>query len=166
MYSDTCTNRPCSTAEILLRKTYTFDLVCFLYASLSHISNPETVKRTLLQQARNQGFFRAGQFSWNQGTLINNDVQHEKERPRREKSPVFSLGNFLKLRSEREIYHIDDHNQGTFYQFYEKGRGDLPLPHPSPLQLRPCLDRKPFFSPQIKKQPALPRHKEFAETEN
>ena len=35
-------------------------------------------------QARNQEFSRVGEF------LINNHLQHEKERPRREKSPVFS----------------------------------------------------------------------------
>ena len=48
-YSETCINRSCSKVETLLRRTDTFDLVCFLYASLSHISKVETVKRTLLQ---------------------------------------------------------------------------------------------------------------------
>ena len=43
-------------------------------------------------QLRNQDLFRAGEFSWNQGTLINNYVQHEKEiLPRREKSPISFL---------------------------------------------------------------------------
>ena len=36
-------------------------------------------------QARNQKFFRAGEFLWNEDTLIHNHVQHEKEWPRREK---------------------------------------------------------------------------------
>ena len=49
VYSETCINRSCSKVETLLRRTDTFDLVCFLYASLSHISKVETVKRTLLQ---------------------------------------------------------------------------------------------------------------------
>ena len=49
VYSDTCINRPCSKAETLFRKTDTFNLVCFLYASLSHLSKVEIVKRTLLQ---------------------------------------------------------------------------------------------------------------------
>ena len=48
---------------------------------------------------RNQEFFRAEEFSWNLGTLINNNVQHEKEiLPRNEKSPVFfleTLKNFI-----------------------------------------------------------------------
>ena len=37
-------------------------------------------------EARNQEFFRAGEFSWNYGTLINIDLQHEKEK----KYPFFS----------------------------------------------------------------------------
>ena len=49
VYSETCINQSCSKAEILLRRTDTFDPVCFLYASLSRISKAETVKRTLLQ---------------------------------------------------------------------------------------------------------------------
>ena len=49
VFSETCINQACSKAETLLRRTDTFDLVCFLYASLSHISKVETVKRTLLQ---------------------------------------------------------------------------------------------------------------------
>ena len=40
MYCDTCRRT---------RRTDTLDFVCFLYASLSHISKVETVKRTLLQ---------------------------------------------------------------------------------------------------------------------
>ena len=47
--SETCINRSCSKAETLLRRTGTFDPVCFLYASLSHISKAETVQRILLQ---------------------------------------------------------------------------------------------------------------------
>ena len=49
MYNDTCINWSCSKAETLLGRTDTFDLFCFLYASLSRISKAETVKRTLLQ---------------------------------------------------------------------------------------------------------------------
>ena len=36
-------------AETLLRRTDTFDPVCFLYAFVSRISKAKTVKRTLLQ---------------------------------------------------------------------------------------------------------------------
>ena len=49
MYNDTCTNWSCSKTETLLGRTDTFDLVCFLYASLSRISKAKTVKRALLQ---------------------------------------------------------------------------------------------------------------------
>ena len=49
IYSETCINRSCSKAETWLRRAGTLDPVCFLYASLSHISKAETVKRTLLQ---------------------------------------------------------------------------------------------------------------------
>ena len=44
-----CRNRPCSKAEILLRRTDTFGPVCFIYAFLSPISKAETLKGTLLQ---------------------------------------------------------------------------------------------------------------------
>ena len=43
-------------------------------------------KQQTSKQTRNQEFFRAGEFSWNQSTSINNHLQHEKERPNREKS--------------------------------------------------------------------------------
>ena len=49
MYSETCINRSRSKAETLLRRTDTFDPVCFLYAFLPLISKAKTVKRTLLQ---------------------------------------------------------------------------------------------------------------------
>ena len=49
VYSENCINWSYSKAETLSRRAGTFDPVCFLYASLSHISKVETVKRTLLQ---------------------------------------------------------------------------------------------------------------------
>ena len=49
VFSETSINQSCSKVEILLRRADTFNPVCFLYASLSHISKVETVKRTLLQ---------------------------------------------------------------------------------------------------------------------
>ena len=49
VYSETWINRSCSKVETLLKRTDTFDPVCFLYASLSRISKAESVKRTLLQ---------------------------------------------------------------------------------------------------------------------
>ena len=49
VYSETCINWSCFKAEILSSRTGTFDPFCFIYASLSHISKAETVKRALLQ---------------------------------------------------------------------------------------------------------------------
>ena len=49
MYSETYKNQSCSKAEILLRRTATFNPVYFLYASLSRISKAKSGKRTLLQ---------------------------------------------------------------------------------------------------------------------
>ena len=49
MYSETCINQSFPEGETLLRRTDTFDLVCFVYASLSRISKAKTVERTLLQ---------------------------------------------------------------------------------------------------------------------
>ena len=71
MYSDTCIKSSCSKSEALLRRTDTFDLVGFQYASLSHISKVETVKRTLLQT----DFFqssdkKATYLTWNQKKIL------------------------------------------------------------------------------------------------
>ena len=49
VYSETCIDWSCSKAKTLLRKADTFDLVYFLYASLSRICKVKTVKRRLLQ---------------------------------------------------------------------------------------------------------------------
>ena len=49
VYGDIFIARSCSKEETLLRRISTFDFVCFLYASLSRISNVETTKRSLLQ---------------------------------------------------------------------------------------------------------------------
>ena len=48
------------------------------------------------QQARNQEFFREGEFSWSQGTLINIH-QLEKEKPHLEKISTLFAWKFLKI---------------------------------------------------------------------
>ena len=53
--------------------------------------------KILLNQARNQEFFRAGEFSWNYGTSINIHLQHEKESFRREKISGFFAWKLLKI---------------------------------------------------------------------
>ena len=47
-------------------------------------------------QARNQEFSRAGEFSWNYGTFIKIQLQHEKEKPYREKITNFFAWKLLK----------------------------------------------------------------------
>ena len=82
---------------------------------------------------RNQEFFRAGELSWNQDTFIKNQLQHKKEKPRREKITDFLAWKLLKIAFYmRNSGHFSP-NQGTFFQFSKKGRGDLPPPR---LQLR------------------------------
>ena len=48
-------------------------------------------------QGRRQEFFRAGEVSWNQGASINIDLQHQKEKPRREKVSGFFTWKLLKI---------------------------------------------------------------------
>ena len=47
-------------------------------------------------QARNQEFFRAGEFSWNQGTFIKIHLQHKKEKHGREKITNFFAWKLIK----------------------------------------------------------------------
>ena len=47
----------------------------------------------MLRSGKNQEFYMTGKFSWNKDTLINNNLEHEKERPCREKYLFFSPGN-------------------------------------------------------------------------
>ena len=44
-----------------------------------------------IYQVHNQEFFRIMEFSWNQGTFIKIQLQHKKEKPRKEKIPNFFL---------------------------------------------------------------------------
>ena len=83
-------------------------------------------KQQTSKQASNQEFFRTPEFSSNQVTSINNHLQHKKERPHREKSKVFSPGNSLKFNPWMTAIRIFFENQGTFFQFLKKDRGDLP----------------------------------------
>ena len=48
-------------------------------------------------QVRNQEFFRAGEFSWNQGTLINIQLQHKKEKSRSKKITDLFAWKLLKI---------------------------------------------------------------------
>ena len=67
----------------------------------------------MLRSGKNQEFYRTGKFSWNKDTLINNNLEPEKERPCREKYLVFSPGN-SKLLFKWELQPIGDHKWGHF----------------------------------------------------
>ena len=62
------------------------------------ISSYQVIKTSLFcsSQARNQEFFRAGEFSRNLSLLINIQLQHEKEMPRRERISGFFAWKLLK----------------------------------------------------------------------
>ena len=101
------------------------------------------MKQNYQDQARNQEFFRAWEVSWDQGTLVNIHLQHEKERPCRGKISSFFAWIVLK----REILPIDDHNQGifspnqgNFFHFSKKGEGKT---HP------PLVTRLPYLSQRL-----------------
>ena len=76
-------------------------------------------KFTEMLQVCNQEFFRAGEFSRNQGTSINiSSTTHDRKAPQGQ-NVFFSFWKLLKP-------HL---KLGHFLQFLQKGRGDLP---PSP----------------------------------
>ena len=67
-------------------------------------------------QARNQDFFRAGEFSRNQGTSINiSSTTHERKGPRRENIWVFFLLETLKTTFKMRNLTQDGHNQVIFF---------------------------------------------------
>ena len=67
----------------------------------------------MLRSGKNQEFYMTGKFSWNKDTLINNNLEHEKERPCREKCLFFSPGN-SQLLFKGELQPIGDHKWGHF----------------------------------------------------
>ena len=77
-------------------------------------------------QARNKEFFRAGEFSRNQGTSINiSSTTHERKAPQGKNMGFFHLETLkttFKMRNLTQFFQ----NQGTFFQFLQKGRGDFP----------------------------------------
>ena len=86
------------------------------------------------KKARNHEFFRAREFSWNQGTLINNHLQDEKEKSRREKSSVFLLEtpkNYTlnkKFNLQMTTVRVFPKIRALFFHISEKGHGRSPLP--------------------------------------
>ena len=98
----------------------------------------EELRLNEMLQARNQEFFRAKKFSWNQSNLIKNNVQHVKESTRREK---LSAGNSQKLHFKRDIQPIADKSRAFFPKLehfcpnFAKGQDIHPVP---PLVKRLC----------------------------
>ena len=103
---------------------------------------PDFVSEKLIAQARNQKFFRAAEFFWNQATLIRNHLQLKKRKATQGKIPVFLLEtlknctlnekfNPQKMNLIRYVFQ----NWNTFSQFPKNGKGDLPS---YPVQLRAC----------------------------
>ena len=90
-------------------------------------------------QARNQEFFRAGEFSRNQGTSINiSSTTYEKKAPQGKNMFFFLLETLKTIFKMRNLTTQDGHNHGiffqnygTFFQFLKKGRGELPPFPPS-----------------------------------
>ena len=95
-----------------------------------------------IRQERNQEFFRAGEFSRNQGMSINiSSTTHERKAQQGKKLgffPLETLKTTFKIRSLTQEGHNQGillQNQGTFFQFLKNARRDLP---PSLLQLHAC----------------------------
>ena len=94
----------------------------------------------LLDQVRNQEFFRAGEFSRNQGTLINiHKLQQRKKCPAGKKISVFFAWKLLKTEFYPQMTTIrafpPKKIRALFSNFQKRARETAP---PSPLQLRAC----------------------------
>ena len=89
-------------------------------------------------QTRNQDFFRAGEFSWNQGTSINISSATHERKALQEKNMDFFLLETLKITFKIRNLTQNGHNQDIFFPklgecfpIFEKGQGRPPPPSPS-----------------------------------
>ena len=103
---------------------------------------PDFVSEKLIAQARNQKFFRAAEFFWNQATLIRNHLQLKKRKATQGKIPVFLLETLKNCTLNEKfnpqkmtVIRVCFPKLGYFFPISEKGKGDLPS---SPVQLRAC----------------------------
>ena len=102
------------------------------------------LSQLIVIQARNQEFFRAAEFSWNQGTSINIHLQHEKlKAPQGKNLQFFCLETLKNFILKGKVYPQGcDHNTAFFLQIralffnFRKRAGETSPP--SPLQLRAC----------------------------
>ena len=67
-------------------------------------------------QARNQEFFRAGEFSRNQGTSINISSTTDERKAPQEKNMGFFLPEILKTTFKMKNLTQDEYNQGIYSQ--------------------------------------------------
>ena len=115
-----------------------------------------TFKNSL--QGRKQEFFRTGEVSWNQGTSINVDVKHQKEKPRREKISGFFTWKLLKNCTLNEKFYsqmttiraIFLQIAARFSNLRKRARKTSPpFPHPPSYSYAPALSdsiKKSFIS--------------------
>ena len=105
-------------------------------------------------QARSQKFFRTGEFSWHQGTFINIQLQHKKEKPCREKiTDFFCLETLKNCISNEKFYpqittiRAFSPKLGQFFPIFEKGQGRPPtIPRFSYAPDHSELVRKTYFN--------------------
>ena len=106
--------------KTLLKMNSTIDVFTPIFTNLTRaVIFHNTLERLLLCyefQARNQEFFRAGEFSRNQGTWINiSSTTHERKAPQG-KNIGFFLLETLKITFKMRNLTQDGHNQGIFFQ--------------------------------------------------
>ena len=88
-------------------------------------------------QTRNKEFSGQGSIAWNQGTSINNHLQHEKKMPLREKSPFFPLETLKNCSLNKKFYSQMTTIRafflkiGTLFSNFRKRAGETSLPPPS-----------------------------------
>ena len=106
--------------KTLLKMNSTIDAFTPIFTNLARaVISHNTLERLLLCyefQARDQEFFRAGEFSRNQGTWINiSSTTHERKAPQG-KNIGFFLLETLKITFKMRNLTQDGHNQSIFFQ--------------------------------------------------
>ena len=113
-----------------------FSCIFLCYPQLK-VNSKIMISLLISAQARNQEIFRAGDFSWNQGTFIKIQLQHKKEKPRREKITDFfcleTLKNCIlneKFYPQMTTIRAFFPKLGHFFPIFRKRQGRPPLPLP------------------------------------
>ena len=96
--------------------------------------------RTIIQliETRNQGFFRAGDFSWNESTLINIlSTIHQKKASRENKWDIYTWKDTISLSFLKIRKLFNDFQKGQVRSRPSKDLCPSPIPHPHLLYLIP-----------------------------